>query len=590
MKVDRGKSSLQCFTKKKIMVPSAIVVNDDTEHIFELSLMAGVKKTTLRSGKLLPARKDFNFVSTSIHQELLDYTESDLMEVPKKRKLNKGNCLYQDAENVSWTECQATGVHIKVLHLIKEKKPNTCFKFRKMSNNSMAGPREYKRDIETARNKVPFNEESKNLAGQRKGQFDCSKALGGIGETDRSGWKQYSTKTWPDNTIRYDPTEVPKESDKTYVKDVLAQLQKDTNQCIKFEIDTTSKDRLKLRALKSNDVAYGSLGYFKGGGVLGLRPDGWTDAWLILHEFGHVIGLSHTQNREDAACYVRLFPNNFAPKMLKAFEPDDNIKSVFKYDYRSVMHYRRNMFAIDKNGDHTTSKDTILPIEQNSWANNIIGKTQVASTTDIQTIQHYYKCPAIVIRWLGWKTSPKIGQMMSPSATFCPDGMFVYGYRLRSQPKKGFWGDDTALNDIELYCKHYQKWPEGMKIWSSFTSSGEWSGDQMCSGRSDPVVGFRVLSEAWQGPWGDSTGINAVALLCKDNGWRTIYMGIFPIQVQHGQLYAGVKTSWGSWFPWQKCPEGMAVMGIRTQILTKLSYYNDKMSITGLELYCKTFN
>eukprot|EP00091_Calanus_sinicus_P008241 TRINITY_DN20059_c0_g1_i1.p1 TRINITY_DN20059_c0_g1~~TRINITY_DN20059_c0_g1_i1.p1 ORF type:complete len:101 (+),score=8.94 TRINITY_DN20059_c0_g1_i1:128-430(+) len=66
-------------------------------------------------------------------------------------------------------------------------------------------------------------------------------------------------------------------------------------------------------------------------------------------------------------------------------------------------------------------------------------------------------------------------------ATFCPDGSFVYGYRVRSEAPQGS-GDDTALNDIELYCKRPNSNEVTRKIWSAYTYSGSWSPDKYCSG------------------------------------------------------------------------------------------------------------
>jgi hypothetical protein len=53
-KLYEKKSSVQCITNKTVNVPSAVVINDDTDHVFELKLKAKKKITTLIKGLLLP--------------------------------------------------------------------------------------------------------------------------------------------------------------------------------------------------------------------------------------------------------------------------------------------------------------------------------------------------------------------------------------------------------------------------------------------------------------------------------------------------------------------------------------------------------
>ena len=53
-KLYQKKSSLQCITNQTVHVPSAVVINDDTDHVFELKLRAKSKNTKLIKGVLLP--------------------------------------------------------------------------------------------------------------------------------------------------------------------------------------------------------------------------------------------------------------------------------------------------------------------------------------------------------------------------------------------------------------------------------------------------------------------------------------------------------------------------------------------------------
>ena len=54
-KVNIEKSLVECVTGKKVTVDSAVVINDNTDHIFELQLVAKKKNTKLIKGRLLSA-------------------------------------------------------------------------------------------------------------------------------------------------------------------------------------------------------------------------------------------------------------------------------------------------------------------------------------------------------------------------------------------------------------------------------------------------------------------------------------------------------------------------------------------------------
>ena len=69
----------------------------------------------------------------------------------------------------------------------------------------------------------------------------------------------------------------------------------------------------------------------------------------------------------------------------------------------------------------------------------------------------------------------------------CPSGQFAYGYRLRSQAPQGN-GDDTGLNDIELYCAERNS-SSYTRIWSDYQTWGSFSSPVFCSGGQNPLMG-----------------------------------------------------------------------------------------------------
>ena len=52
-KLRKKKSLVECSTKKKVFVNNALVINDDTGHIFNLTLDVNARKTKLIKGNLI---------------------------------------------------------------------------------------------------------------------------------------------------------------------------------------------------------------------------------------------------------------------------------------------------------------------------------------------------------------------------------------------------------------------------------------------------------------------------------------------------------------------------------------------------------
>jgi len=153
--------------------------------------------------------------------------------------------------------------------------------------------------------------------------------------------------------------------------------------------------------------------------------------------------------------------------------------------------------------------------------------------------------------------------------SFCPPGSFVYGYRLRV---KAPGGDDTALNDIELYCRRPNSAAITKKIKSSSAPWGRWYGPAYCNGLDNPVVGMAGRMERKQGK-GDDTTLNSVGLYCKNGG-----------------KFGGILVHEGYWGKWQgrlSCPPGTAVNGVKTQVEQPCDCDNTAMN--GIQLHCAAY-
>lgn len=154
----------------------------------------------------------------------------------------------------------------------------------------------------------------------------------------------------------------------------------------------------------------------------------------------------------------------------------------------------------------------------------------------------------------------------------CPSGQFVYGYRLRSQAPQGFAVDDTALNDIELYCAAPNS-TTYKRIWSAYMTWGSFSDPVYCTGGDNPVVAFDIQIEPAQGLL-DDTAANDVDLYCKNDT----------------MLSATVNTDWGDWSNKVQCPSGQAVTGLVTRVEGfQEPFVGDNSALNGVRMMCSAY-
>ena len=95
------------------------------------------------------------------------------------------------------------------------------------------------------------------------------------------------------------------------------------------------------------------------------------------------------------------------------------------------------------------------------------------------------------------------------TAAFCPEGTFLNGFQLKVQPSQGKGNDDTATNDIRLFCN-------GTELRSTYFNSitfGNWSSIQMCP-ENQFIRGFTLQIEKFDSNF-DNTALNNVRMSCS---------------------------------------------------------------------------
>lgn len=118
------------------------------------------------------------------------------------------------------------------------------------------------------------------------------------------------------------------------------------------------------------------------GGRQNLEIYNWRWKYIIAHEIGHALGLSHEQSRSDRDTYVEILFSNIRNGAERNFRKDTTTNHT-PYDFRSIMHYRSNAFSI--NGG-----PTIQPREgYEGEAANMGNRTYLSSQDAAGMASHY---------------------------------------------------------------------------------------------------------------------------------------------------------------------------------------------------------
>jgi len=158
--------------------------------------------------------------------------------------------------------------------------------------------------------------------------------------------------------------------------------------------------------------------------------------------------------------------------------------------------------------------------------------------------------------------------------TYCPAGWYAYAMELVSEPPQGGGDhDDTALNGVHIRCNSKSDFAKSTWItggaggWGEFGSIAAVQPDV----KTNPMVGARILFEAHQVGEFDDTTANAIKFKSLTG----------TVSVPEA------KTSWGDWYPYQICPNGTAVCGIRNKV--EAPNGGDDTSLNDVQFACCTF-
>ncbi len=102
---------------------------------------------------------------------------------------------------------------------------------------------------------------------------------------------------------------------------------------------TTEADRIEVSSGTGNSAHVGKIG-----GKQSIIIKSWDWKFIIAHEIGHSLGLSHEQQRPDRASYINVIEANIREGAKSNFMVLP-MKTHTPYDYGSVMHYGATVFG-----------------------------------------------------------------------------------------------------------------------------------------------------------------------------------------------------------------------------------------------------
>lgn len=86
--------------------------------------------------------------------------------------------------------------------------------------------------------------------------------------------------------------------------------------------------------------------------------------------------------------------------------------------------------------------------------------------------------------------------------------------QLYTQPSQGFFKDDRGLTGIRLFCNPFGERTTSHEIKSSVDNVGDWGNEYFCQGL---MTGFQLRTEKYRHWFIDDTATNNVRMFCDHN-------------------------------------------------------------------------
>ena len=207
-------------------------------------------------------------------------------------------------------------------------------------------------------------------------------------EAIRSGEKPVKIpkpQLWPKGVVPIEiASDLKNTKQETLIKEVIQYFK--NNSDIKIRVANLKTDQARVKISAGSDNCYAQVGYTGGITNMSLHEDCSTSA--IFHEFFHILGFFHEQNRFDRDEHVQVLWENIEEKYwpqfklfpAESFPPQFTQGGVFNFTFESIMIYNSSSFSA--NSDFSMVKTDGTPFKSN-WS--------TPSPSDIQRLKSLYK-------------------------------------------------------------------------------------------------------------------------------------------------------------------------------------------------------
>jgi hypothetical protein len=193
------------------------------------------------------------------------------------------------------------------------------------------------------------------------------------------------------------------------INEAMIRFQEVTNSCIQF-VQVKSIALGVVQVSSYNDGCYATLGYRKESNILNLGQ-GCLNVGTAMHLLGHVLGMAHEDQRPDASKYVTVNPQNIdvygmssssdvdpstTAKFRYFFTPLNGTETQwetqiarFPYEYGSLMHNSKSVYAVDISSDRTISSIASAAFD------DLMGNRGYLTQRDGRLLNEMYSCSRV---------------------------------------------------------------------------------------------------------------------------------------------------------------------------------------------------
>jgi len=193
------------------------------------------------------------------------------------------------------------------------------------------------------------------------------------------------------------------------INEAMIRFQEVTNSCIQF-VQVQSIALGVVQVSSYNDGCYATLGYRKESNILNLGQ-GCLNVGTAMHLLGHVLGMAHEDQRPDASKYVTVNPQNIdvygmssssdvdpstTAKFRYFFTPLNGTETQwetqiarFPYEYGSLMHNSKSVYAVDISSDRTISSIASAAFD------DLMGNRGYLTQRDGRLLNEMYSCSRV---------------------------------------------------------------------------------------------------------------------------------------------------------------------------------------------------